>query len=77
MNFWLPESMKYEFEMSIVGKLNFFLGFQVQQHETGIFLSQEKYARNLIKNLNLSKPKLNELLLPLILRFPKTLLVKR
>ncbi|TYK21077.1 gag-pol polyprotein [Cucumis melo var. makuwa] len=40
--------MKGEFEMSMVGELTFFLGFQIRQEETGIFFSQEKYTKNLI-----------------------------
>lgn len=45
------KQMKTEFEMSMVGKLNFFLGFQIHQSETEFFLSQsqEKYALNLMK----------------------------
>ncbi|KAA0059660.1 putative mitochondrial protein [Cucumis melo var. makuwa] len=34
------EQMKSEFEMSMLGKLTFFLGFQIQQCSSGIFLSQ-------------------------------------
>ena len=39
--------MKREFEMSMVGELNYFLGLQVKQWEDGIFIFQEKYAKNL------------------------------
>ena len=38
------KEMKREFEMSMVGKLNYFLGLQVKQQKDGIFISQEKYA---------------------------------
>lgn len=31
--------MKFEFEMSIIGELSFFLGIQVKQTENGIFIS--------------------------------------
>ncbi|TYK19671.1 putative mitochondrial protein [Cucumis melo var. makuwa] len=41
----------------MVGKLNFFLGFQIQQGETGIFIFQEKYARNLINKFGLNQAK--------------------
>ncbi|KAL6334010.1 hypothetical protein AAG906_000061 [Vitis piasezkii] len=34
--------MKSEFEMSMVGELTYFLGFQVKQLKDGIFLSQSK-----------------------------------
>ena len=42
--------MKEEFEMSMVGELNFFLGLQVKQTKSGIFISQSKYAKNLVRN---------------------------
>ena len=41
------KKMKKEFEMSMVGELTFFLGLQVKQKKEGIFISQEKYARNI------------------------------
>ncbi|RVX08050.1 Retrovirus-related Pol polyprotein from transposon TNT 1-94 [Vitis vinifera] len=37
------KEMKSEFEMSMVGELTYFLGFQVKQLKDGIFLSQSKY----------------------------------
>ena len=39
--------------MSMVGELNYFLGLQVKQWEDGIFISQEKYAKNLVKRFGL------------------------
>ena len=36
------ELMSKEFEMSMIGELTFFLGFQVKQMGEGIFISQEK-----------------------------------
>ena len=50
------EMMK-EFEMSMVGKLTFFLGLQVKQKKEGIFISQEKYARNIVKKFGLDSKK--------------------
>ncbi|KAL0533358.1 hypothetical protein IC582_030177 [Cucumis melo] len=49
--------MKGEFEMTMVGELTFFLGFQIRQEETGIFFSQEKYAKNLISKFGMDKAK--------------------
>jgi hypothetical protein len=43
------EEMKKEFEMSMIGKLNYFLGLQVKQTAKGIFISQSKYAKDLVK----------------------------
>ncbi|KAG9450348.1 hypothetical protein H6P81_010313 [Aristolochia fimbriata] len=45
--------MQEEFEMSLVGELSYFLGFQIKQKNDGIFVSQEKYARNLVKKFGL------------------------
>ena len=47
------KEMKRDFEMSMVGELNYFLRLQVKQRKDGIFISQEKYAKNLIKRFGL------------------------
>ncbi|XP_030923909.1 secreted RxLR effector protein 161-like [Quercus lobata] len=49
--------MKKEFEMSMVGELNYFLGLQVKQWKDEIFISQEKYAENLVKRFGLDSKK--------------------
>ena len=51
------EEMKKEFEMSMVGELTFFLGLQVKQRKEGIFISQEKYTRNIVKKFGLDSKK--------------------
>ena len=51
------EEMKNEFEMSMMGELTFFLGLQVKQKKEGIFISQEKYARNIVKKFGLDSKK--------------------
>ncbi|XP_019163581.1 PREDICTED: uncharacterized protein LOC109159925 [Ipomoea nil] len=53
----LVDVMKREFEMSIVGQLTYFLGQQVKQSAEGYFISQEKYAKNLIKKFELESCK--------------------
>jgi len=45
--------MKQEFEMSMIGELNYFLGLQVKQSSEGIFISQSKYAKDLVKRFGL------------------------
>ena len=45
--------MQAEFEMSMIGKLTHFLGLQVRQQDSGIFLSQSKYVKNLVKKFGL------------------------
>ena len=45
--------MQVEFEMSMIGELTHFLGLQICQQDSGIFLSQFKYAKNLVKKFGL------------------------
>jgi hypothetical protein len=45
----LSEEMKQEFEMSMIGELNYFLGLHVKQTTKGIVISQSKYAKGLVK----------------------------
>jgi len=45
--------MKQEFEMSMIGELNYFLGLQVKQTSEGIYISQSKYAKDLVKRFGL------------------------
>ena len=40
--------MKSEFQMSMMGKLHFFLGLNIQQSNEGIFINQEAYTRKLL-----------------------------
>ncbi|CAL2227894.1 unnamed protein product [Prunus armeniaca] len=49
--------MTSEFEMSLVGELNYFLGLQIKQSHDGIFVSQSKYAKNLVKKFGLEATK--------------------
>ena len=49
--------MKKEFEMSMVGELNYLLGLRVKQRKDGIFISKEKYAKNLVKRFGLDSKK--------------------
>ena len=39
--------------MSMIGELTHFLGLQICQQDSGIFLSQSKYAKNLVKKFDL------------------------
>ncbi|KAK0594190.1 hypothetical protein LWI29_002834 [Acer saccharum] len=48
--------MSLEFEMSLVGELSYFLGLQIRQMHDGIFITQAKYAKNLVKKFGLEKP---------------------
>ena len=45
--------MKKEFEMSMLGDLTFFLGLQVYQSDKGIFISQTKYVKDVLKKFKM------------------------
>ncbi|KAA0059925.1 envelope-like protein [Cucumis melo var. makuwa] len=45
----LSKLLELEFEMSMVGELSCFLGLQIKQKSEGIFISQEKHAKNIVK----------------------------
>nr|GEZ44323.1 uncharacterized mitochondrial protein AtMg00810-like [Tanacetum cinerariifolium] len=45
--------MKDEFEMSAMGELTFFLGLQVKQLPDGIFISQDKYVKDMLKKFDM------------------------
>jgi hypothetical protein len=45
------------FEMSMLGELKFFLGFQIKQLEDGTFLSQIKYTHDILKKFGMDKAK--------------------
>ena len=49
--------MHDEFEMSMMGKLNFFLGLQIKQMEDGIFFNQSKYIKEMLKKFSLEESK--------------------
>ena len=39
--------------MSLMGELTYFLGLQIKQTATGLFVSQEKHTRELLTKYNL------------------------
>ncbi|GKC19012.1 putative ribonuclease H-like domain-containing protein, partial [Tanacetum coccineum] len=45
--------MKGEFEMSAMSELTFFLGLQVTQKSNGIFISQDKYVKDMLKKFDM------------------------
>ncbi|WVZ83818.1 hypothetical protein U9M48_030918, partial [Paspalum notatum var. saurae] len=52
------EQMSREFEMSLIGELQFFLGLQIKQGLEGTFVHQAKYTTDILKKFNMgdSKP---------------------
>jgi hypothetical protein len=49
--------MTQKFEMSMMGELTYFLGFQVKQLKDGTFLSQTKYTQDLLKRFGMMDAK--------------------
>ncbi|GJY01153.1 retrovirus-related pol polyprotein from transposon TNT 1-94 [Tanacetum coccineum] len=49
--------MHDEFEMSMMGELNFFLGLQIKQMEDGILFNQSKYIKEMLKKFGLKESK--------------------
>jgi hypothetical protein len=43
--------MIQKFEMSMMGELKYFLGFQIKQLQEGTFISQTKYIQDILKKL--------------------------
>jgi hypothetical protein len=52
------EDMSKEFEMSMMGGLQFFLGLQIKQAKEGTFVQQSKYIKDILKKFKMddSKP---------------------
>ena len=53
-NALVSEQMSREFEMSMMGELQFFLGLQIKQTPQGIFVHQAKYTRDLLRKFDMS-----------------------
>ncbi|XP_060200433.1 uncharacterized protein LOC132628684 [Lycium barbarum] len=49
--------MQSEFEMSMMGELKFFLGLQIHQTDSGIFICQAKYGKELVQKFGMSDSK--------------------
>ena len=50
--------MQNELEMSLLGELPLFLGLQICQRNQGIFISQTKYIREMLKRFGMEDCKL-------------------
>jgi hypothetical protein len=49
--------MTKRFEMSMMGELKFFLGFQIKQAKEGTFICQTKYTMDMLKKFDMDKAK--------------------
>jgi hypothetical protein len=45
MSKWFSKDMQSEFEMCLLGELNFFMGIQISQLDDVIFISESKYIK--------------------------------
>lgn len=50
--------MQIEFEMSVFGEIKFFVGLQVYQMEKGIFITQSKYFKEILKTFGMEDSRL-------------------
>jgi len=48
-------SMKLEFDMTDLGKMKYFLGVKVLQNFDGIYISQKKYAKDVLERFGMEK----------------------
>ena len=49
--------MTKEFEMSMKGKLKYFIGFEIHQWREGTFLCQAKYIQDMLKKFEMTNVK--------------------
>jgi hypothetical protein len=50
-------TMSREFEISMMGELNFFLGLQIKQTQDEAFVHQSKYTKNVLKKFDMGEAK--------------------
>jgi hypothetical protein len=51
------EDVSREFEMSMMGELQFFLGLQIKQSKEGTFVHQAKYTKDIVRKLKMEDSK--------------------
>ena len=51
------KAMAREFEMTDMGLMSYYLGIEVKQNKNGIFISQEGYAKEVLKRFNMANCK--------------------
>ena len=52
------EKMNKEFEMSMFGEIKFFVGLQIQHNTNGIYITQSKYMKEILKKFGMEDSKL-------------------
>jgi hypothetical protein len=51
------EDMSREFQMSMMGELQFFLGQQIKQSKEGTFVHQAKYTKDIVRKFEMEDSK--------------------
>jgi hypothetical protein len=51
------EDMSREFEMNMIGELQFFLGLQIKQSNEGTFVHQAKYTKDTVRKFKMEDSK--------------------
>jgi hypothetical protein len=51
------DDMSREFEISMMGELQFFLGLQIKQSKEGIFVHQAKYTKDIVRKFKMEDSK--------------------
>jgi hypothetical protein len=51
------DDMSREFEMSMMGELQFFLGLQIKQSKEGTFVHQAKYTKDIVRKFEMEDSK--------------------
>jgi hypothetical protein len=51
------EDMSREFEMSMMGELQFFIGLQIKQSKEGTFVHQAKYTKDIVRKFKMEDSK--------------------
>jgi hypothetical protein len=51
------EDMSREFEMSMMGELQLFIGLQIKQSKEGTFVHQAKYTKDIVRNFKMEDSK--------------------
>jgi hypothetical protein len=54
---WFVEDMSREFEMSMMGELQFILGLQIKQSKEGTFVHQAKYTKDIVRKFKMEDSK--------------------
>ena len=52
------KEMSKEFEMSMFGEIKFFVGLQIQQKKDGIYITQSKYIKEILKKFGMEDSRL-------------------